>query len=199
MMGFPRFWVPVLAGLAFLLAACSNAPPPAAAYPEITFVDRGPIVLDVGTIEIRSSFEPSFADPDVEHLFPIPPQRAAERWARDRLVAHGGGRLAIYDVKTARVVEKALRGTGGVAGLFKSDQEARYTAVLEVELSIVEPDFRQAGFVTAKAERVRTVEEGVTLAERETIWFEMTRQLMADLDPVLERNIRTSLGTFVVH
>ncbi|MDA0702402.1 MAG: hypothetical protein O3A96_04055 [Proteobacteria bacterium] len=197
-MVFRGYWAPALAGLALLLAACSNAPPPAAAYPEITFADRGSIVLDVGAIEIRSSFNPSFSDPDVEHLFPIPPQRAAERWARDRLVAHGGRRIAIYDVRTARVIEKALRGTGGVAGLFKSDQEARYTAVLEVELRIVEPDGRQAGFVSAKAERARTVEEGVTLSERETIWFEMTKQLMADLDPVLERNIRTSLSAFVV-
>lgn len=197
-MAFRGSWFPALAGLVFLLAACSGGPPPPAAFPEITFADRGPIVLDVGAIEIRSSFEPSFDDPDVEHLFPIPPQHAAERWAHDRLVAHGGRRIAIFDVKTARVVETALRGTGGVAGLFKSDQEARYTAVLEVELRIVEPDARQVGFVSAKAERARTVEEGVTLAERETIWFEMTKQLMADLDPVLERNIRGSLGAFVI-
>jgi hypothetical protein len=186
-----------LAALALVLAACSGPPPPAA-YPEITFADRGPIVLDVGAVEIRSSFAPSFADPDVEHLFPIPPQRAAERWARDRLVAHGGGRIVIYDVKTARVVEKPLSETGGVAGLFKSDQEARYTAVLEVEMRIVEPDGRQAGFVSARAERARTVEEGVTLAQREAIWYAMTKQLTDDLDPVLERNIRANLGAFVV-
>lgn len=187
---------PALAA-ALLLAACSSPPPPAA-FSEITFADRGTIVLDVATVDVRSSFAPSFASPDVEHLFPIPPQRAAERWARDRLAARGGGRRAIYDVKTARVVEKPLSGTGGVAGLFKSDQEARYIALLEVELRILEPDGRQVGFVSARAERTRTVEEGVTLAERETIWFEMTRQLMADLDPVLEKSIRTNLGAFVV-
>ncbi|MBT6119093.1 MAG: hypothetical protein HOH66_14620 [Rhodospirillaceae bacterium] len=196
-MAFAKPMAPGLAALVLLAVACTAAPQPAV-FTEITFADRGPIVLDVGTVEIRSSFEPSFADPDVEHLFPIPPQRAAERWARDRLVAHGGGRRAVFDVKTARVVERPLSGVGGVAGLFKTDQEARYLAVLEVELLIEEPDGRRAGFVSAKAERARTVEEGVTLAEREAIWFAMTEQLMADLDPVLEDSIRTRLAGFVI-
>jgi hypothetical protein len=190
---------PILLAAAFaaLLGACAETPPPDV-FPELTYGHLAPIRLAVERVEIASTFEPSFTDPDVEHLFPTPPQRAAERWALDRLTAAGGdGRRAIFIVRVARVAETALSGTGGLAGLFTTDQEARYDATLEVELEIRDVAGQRLAFATARVLRTLSVPEGITLDERESIWLGLTEALVRDMGTELEKTIAKYLGAYL--
>ena len=71
-----------LALLGFLgaLSACTiGAERPS--YPELTWGHLPPITLDVAEIEIIDASPAPGASPHVEHLFPLPPAKAAERWA----------------------------------------------------------------------------------------------------------------------
>ncbi len=49
----------------------------------------------------------------------------------------------------------------------------------------------------AVAERLRTVPENITLNQREQVWFELTEDVMRDLDAELQRTILRYLARFV--
>ena len=53
------------------------------------------------------------------------------------------------------------------------------------------------GRAEALAHRTRSVSEGITLVEREQIWFELTEQVMRELDVELEATIRRYLGNYI--
>ena len=75
---------PGIVGAVLVLVGC-NAPPPVPKFPEITYSHMAPIQLDVKRIEVVWAYAPPYAPPNVDHLFPTSPGRAAERWAYDRL------------------------------------------------------------------------------------------------------------------
>jgi hypothetical protein len=136
--------------------------------------------------------------PNVDHLFPTPPERAMRRWATDRLVASGTpDRYARFVIQDAKVIESELPRTEGVRGAFTTDQTQRYDLTLSAALEIREErgNFR-AGFVSANTSRSRTVAEDITVNDRERIWFEMLEQAMNDLNAELERQIRANLTRF---
>ena len=57
--------------------------------------------------------------------------------------------------------------------------------------------YYDADFVKGQAERTRTVPEGVPLARRERVWFELVEALMNDLNGVLDRNIRVHFARYI--
>jgi hypothetical protein len=182
---------------ACMLAACAT-PAPKPTYPELTWTHLAPFKLNVAEVEVVSEYEPPFKDPNVEHLFPLPPEQAARRWARDRIVAAGTEGRARVVIKRASVVEVPLELTEGVRGYFTTEQAQRYDAVVEVAIEVRGPRGYRDGFATAQAERSRTVPEDVTLNERERIWFDITEALMKDFDAEMDRNIRRHLQRFLM-
>lgn len=193
---FAPFALVLAAGLA-ALAACTT-PPPQNAFPDITFAHETPIRLDVREITVEQAYKPPLTPPNVEHLFPVRPGQAAMRWARDRLVAAGATRRARYIVRDASVVEKPLKQSEGLTGLLTTEQSERYDARIVVEMQIIGDDGRIEGSLTAKAERSRSVPEDITLNERERVWFQMTEDLMKELDGQLEQTIKSTFFPFVV-
>lgn len=179
------------------LAACAS-PPPAPAYPEITFTHEPAIKLDVRKISIERAYTSPGEPPRVEQLFPVSPGAAAERWAKDRLVAAGTGGRARYIVKEASVVETPLKTTGGLEGMVTTEPSERYDARVEVELQLIAEDGRTEGTATARAERSISVAEDATLNEREMAWFRMTETMMKELDRQLEKTIRSVFADHVV-
>jgi hypothetical protein len=167
-----------------MLAACAESPPPE--LPDLTFTHLRPIRFDVSTVQVVESYRPPARKPNVEHLFPVPPALAAERWAKDRLRAAGPGGTARFEVLRGDVVE-VPRGSAD-----------RYEAVLEVRLALASADGRRTGEVSARASRTQTVERDATLDERERVWFDMTDALMRDLDAQLERQIAEHLQAFLL-
>src|SRR5258708_18346729 len=67
-----------------LLAGCAPSSQ-RVVFNDIRFTDKPPLRIDCAAIEIVHDFKPTLQTPNVEHLFPVPPERAMENWARDRL------------------------------------------------------------------------------------------------------------------
>lgn len=177
------------------LAGC-NTPPSRYEFPELTYAHLPPIRLDVAVVDVVDSYHPPMMEPNVEHLFPVPPARAMERWARDRLVAAGNNGAALFTILRADVIEVPLERTTGIKGVFTVDQSYRYDASLEIRLDAENTSGLRRGTITAQARRSQTVAEDMTLNERERLWFEMTELLMRDIGAEIEKNIDKYLAAF---
>ena len=166
-------------------------------YPELTWTHLPPMTLDVAEIEIIDASQPTGASPHVEHLFPLPPAKAAERWARDRLRAGGLANRARFIIQRAEVLEASLRRTEGLAGLFTTDQAERYDAELAVLLEVRADPGGLLGQVATELRKSHTVPEDASLAERESAWFEMTDDLMKLFNAEMERSMPIYLGRWM--
>lgn len=187
-----------LAGLSGLVLAGCTMPAPTPRYPELTFTHLPPIRLDAAELEIVDGFKSPFGSPNVEHLMPVSPAAAMRRWARDRLMPVGSGGRIVFTIADAGVIETRLAPTPGLRGAVTKDQSERYDARLEVHITVDGGDNRRRGEVTADAMRSRTVPEGISLNEREKIWFQMTEDLVTNMNGELETAIRSFLQPFLV-
>ncbi|MEO5374859.1 MAG: hypothetical protein H7840_11355 [Alphaproteobacteria bacterium] len=195
-MGFRHFIGVVV--VAVLMVGCSSPPPPIQVLPDLRFTDKPPFSLDVARIEVVSAYKAPFKEPNIEHLMPVPPERAAMNWANDRLKAVGRANTARFIVRDASVVEKSLKVDEGVSGLFKKEQSERYEGRLEVVLEIRDEHGRVVGEASASAWRSRTVPEDITIAQREKMWYELTQALAGDMNTLLETNMRQYIARFLV-
>ncbi len=177
-------------------AACTTAPP-AISQPSLTFGHLPPIRLGVDRIEILDATQPSMQAPNVEHRFPTPPAKAAERWARDRLHAAVGPATARIVIRNAKVTEEKLPKTSGLTGFFTVDQAARYDATLDVLIEIVDGKGKRLAFAETRVEQSQTVPEDVSVNEREAYWFRLVEALLRTFDAEMEANIRTHLAGYL--
>lgn len=185
--------LPFIVFASFLLAACET-PAPAQKLPDLTFAHLGALNLNVATLEVVSDYHAPLKKPNVEHLFPTPPDHALKRWARDRLKAAGKRGSARFVITRAAVTETPLKTKTGIMGAFTTDQAERYDAVIEATLEIFGPGGIRKGFASARVTRSRTVEEGISLNVREKIFLDLTEALMKDFNAEMENNIRRHLG-----
>ncbi len=177
----------LLALPAALLAAPLWAHPP-------DFSHLTPIVLDVAAVEFVNAYRGPLKAPNVEHEFPVPPSQAAERWVRDRLKAAGAAGRAVATLSEASVIEVPLERTAGLMGLFVTDQAERYDGRLRLEIEVLDGSGRQRAFVTATATRSTSLEENVSLNQREAFYLDLTKALIKDLDVEMERQISRYFG-----
>lgn len=200
-MNFPRRDFLKLAAVgapALALGACADAPP-LPQFPPLSWTNLSRLVFEAERLEIVTQYQAPLAPPNVEHLFAQRPDAALQRWANDRLAVSGRGenfvRFAILD---ARVTETELPRTGGVRGTFTNEQAQRYDGRMEAALEIrqLRGNFR-VGDATAAAVRSRSVPENISLNDRESVWYEMVKQMMEDLNAELERQVRTNLPRFL--
>lgn len=186
-----------LALLAIVVLPACAAPPPVR-MPDMTFTDRPRFLLDVAEIQVVDQYQPPFRLPNIEHQVPVSPAKAAERWARDRLIPVGASGVAVVTIKDARVIENSLRVTPGVQGVFTKDQAARYDAFIEMSVEIKPTNIMAPeGAATGRAERSRTVAEGITPNDLDRVLYELVEGLMRDVDLQLDVNIQRFLGAFI--
>lgn len=177
-----------------LLAACTTpatVPPPA-----ISFKDKPPIRLDVASVNIVPEYVPPRRDPNIEHVMPLSPQTGVERWVEDRLLTEGSSGTANVVIRRASVVEQALPRTGGLRGVVETEQSERYTAQLEVEVTIEKG--AQSGRAETTIVRSTTVPENANLEQREATWTELVNALLKDFDSTIETEMRRNLPRFVI-
>ena len=190
--------IAICAILVTALAGCSTSPPPQR-FPELTYGHLGVMRLDVEKVEIVNEYQAPLAPPNVDHLFPIPPERAMRRWAQDRLAANGTpGRYARFVITDAKVTETNLPRSTGLTGAFTKDQSQRYDLSMSAAIEIREDrgNFR-TGYATASTSRSRSVREDITINDREKVWFEMLEQAMNELNAELERQIKGNMARFL--
>jgi hypothetical protein len=191
-------WFAVLGVMLTALAGCQTTPAPAR-FPELTYAHLGVIKLDVDRVEIASEYQAPLRAPNVDHLFPVPPERAMRRWAQDRLAAAGSntGRFARFVITDAKVTETNLPRSTGITGAFTKDQSQRYDLSMSAAIEIREDrgNFR-SGYATASTSRSRTVREDISVNDREKVWFEMLEQAMNEINAELERQIKANMTRF---
>jgi hypothetical protein len=179
-----------------LLASC-DTPPHRDPFPQLTYQHLAPINLDVAQIVIQDAYQPPMTAPHVDQDFPTPPATAARQWAQDRLKAVGSDGVAKFTILDGSAVDVPLPRTTGISGMVTQDQSDRYDVKLTVRLEIENRMGNHSGAITASAQRSESVAEDMTLNEREKLWFEMTDELMKQLNAELEKQIGTHLKEFV--
>lgn len=187
-------WVSML--LIVGLAACQSSPPPAT-YPQITYLDKQPIALDVAAIEVNVAYRPPLEAPNVEHRLPVSLSDTVARWAKDRLRAVGSSGTATFTVVDASVVEEELPTRKGLTGLVSTDQAARLKGRVAARLQVTQAGRLASGFAEANASRTQTIAEGITLSERDDIFYAMEEAMAKDLDRELEAVVLDKLRAFV--
>jgi hypothetical protein len=197
-----RRWLGGAASLAALaatdLAGCAT-PPPQNRFPELTYAHLGKIRLDVSQINIVSVYKSPFAPPNIEQDMPVLPEKAMRRWAADRLVATGTpGHAAEFVITDAKVIDTKLAKTPGLRGVFTTDQSDRYDSSFAAQI-VIRPGPGEFGNAqaTASATRAQTVAEGITVNQREKVWFDLVEATMNDLNAELERQIQAHLGPYL--
>lgn len=197
-----RQWLGGVASLVALaatdLAGCAT-PPPQNRFPDLTYAHLGEFRLDVAEISVISEYKSPFAPPNIEQNMPVVPERAMRRWAADRLAATGTpGHTAQFIIQDAKVTDTPLAKTQGLRGVFTSDQSNRYDSSFAARIVVrAERGYFGTGEASARATRARTVAEGISINEREKVWFELVEATMNDLNAELDRQIRGKLGRFL--
>lgn len=187
----------ILAFLALALAACPSRPPEPVSWPDITFTNLRPIEFDVAEIKIVTPYREPIEPPHVGEQFPVSPSRAARNWVEDRLRAVGRrGTLTVTILETS-AVEEVLESSGGLKGLLTMEQSEKYTVVVAMEIKALDPVGPRVATATARTRKSITVREDATLEEREQTWYVLTEESMAAFDEAMERQIRTTLSSFL--
>jgi len=187
-----------LGGGAVGLTGCAGRAPPRREFADITFRQFAPLRFRAGRVEVASDYVAPRTGPNVDHLFPVTPAAMAERWAFDRVSASGGDLIVRYVIIDASVIETALPRTQGLRATFKIEQSERYDGRLITRLDLVTPRGAIEGSVSAQVDRVETIGENASIADRESLWFGMTEAMGRDLNAQMERQIRQHLLRYLV-
>jgi len=178
------------------LGACETAPP-AKPVTDVSFTHLPPIALNVARIEVVSEYRPTYAKPNVEHLFPVTPASALERWANERLRPLGNAGVARFVIMDASVTETALERKKGLVGLVTIEQAERYDGAVRARIEVVDAKGTSGGGASAYATRYQTVAEGASPNDRRKVWLDLVTGMMGDFNTEMERNVREVLGNFV--
>ena len=130
-------------------------------------------------------------------LFHNPPAGALRSWAKDRLRAIGTNSFARFTIIEASVTETRLDKKEGIIGAFTKDQSELYDAVLEARLEVFDDSGLSKGFAKARATRSVTVREDSSINQREQAWFNLTEELVRDINVALEKNILKYLSEWL--
>jgi hypothetical protein len=170
----------LLVAFPWLLVACET-PNPAISFPELTFAHKSKINLDVAKVEVINEYQMPFKAPNVEHLAPVAPGAAAERWALDVLNPVGATGIAQFVITRASVTEQKLKTTSGLKSLITIDQSEEYEAALDVRIEIIKGNRRLATARTSIT-RTQTAREDTTPNQRSKLWYGLVERLMLEFD-----------------
>jgi hypothetical protein len=166
--------------------------------PTLSYSHLPPLEMSVARVELVEAYRSPLQDPNVEHTFPTPPALAFKRWVNDRVRPVGQNDTLRITVEDASARRQPLPRTEGIEALFTTDQIERIDATVDVLLEVVDNGGTVISTVTAKAQRTRTIPEGLTLNERDQIYQEITEALINDLNATLEQNIRQYMASYMV-
>jgi hypothetical protein len=161
-------------GLGLLLAGCGGREPPKFEPLRYDYLTR--IRLDVGRIDIDSSWTPRGGDRHVEFLAPTPPLDALRHMAEDRLVPGSTSGRALFTVVDASIIR----------------QGDNYRAILAVRLDILNDDGDRDRGIEARATGIHPVSGSSSDVVR-TDLYELTRKTMDDMNVEFEYQIRHNL------
>ncbi len=199
----PKFYRSVLSAVVVLclvgaVSACTTAPS-APKFSDPRFVNGGAVPVRAARIDVVSTYQPTFSPPDVEHLFPVSPERMARQWVLDRLQPlRAGNIVGTFTITDARVTETRLTPkTTGVQGAFTSEPLERYEAFLTAKLVFTDPDSGQIAEVETSAKYSMTVQEDASLNARERVWYQLVVRLGETFDKAMLANMKKYVPEYV--
>src|SRR5579859_6161821 len=116
--------VGVCFGLGLTLSACSS-PPPMQRLPEMTFLYKPPIRLNVARVEVVSEYTAPTVRPNIEYDMPVSPEAAVRKWAQDRMKPVGREGILRFLINNASATETPLQTDQSLSGMFKKEQTAQ--------------------------------------------------------------------------
>lgn len=186
----------VVAGAALaLMTACTSGP--VATYPDVTWRHLDPIVFAAGPVEKVAAWS-NGDEGSLESVLPFNLGRMAMNWPDDHIQTAGTNDMLRYSVTEASVTSNALKTTKGIKGVFTDDQSDKIDLKVAAKLELLDANGRLKGEVTAMATRSRTLNESMSVSEREQAVYDATTALLMDLDQELERQINNNLGRFLM-
>lgn len=187
-----RMILSVLAVVATL--ASGPAPTFAQAESPALFQNVTAIAIDATALAVEMQNQPPREYPHVGHRAPVTFEQAVNMWAKSHFELTGVGENTLrITVREADIVEKLLPVKKGIAGWFRKDQSAEYTATLDISVALIDANGQPQGSAEAKTLQSTTVAEGTTDAEKQAVWMEMMRKMFDNLDRELQPRIRQTL------
>lgn len=182
----------VAAILSGCVATSQGVPRP----PEMTFDNFHKVELDVARINVRNAYRPPMKDPHIEHLFPTPPYAAVEHLVKKQLVAAGDDRVLNVIIDDASVVREELTVQKGLWNVLTREPDVRLKAKVLLRFELVNPKAPDIvlGHAEVMARRTRTLLEGTSVADRDRAYFDLTEDLMDDLNDGLRTVVKNTFG-----
>ncbi|ETC97809.1 hypothetical protein P792_12565 [Asaia sp. SF2.1] len=137
--------------------------------------------LNVAHIEVVDSAPSGSTPGDISAKAPTPPQQALEQMARDRLIASGSEGNGTFTITKASI----LHAPGGTL-----------LGELEAHVDLSAPSGGRAGY--ALAHITRSLNPGDKDPESRAVLYDLTTQMMQDMNVELEFQIKKSLHDWLV-
>lgn len=161
-----------------LLGACESDAPPTRVFPSLSYTYLTPLHLNVLSLDVQDHSAPAGSD-DVAALSPVTPQQALTTMAHDRLFPGGSSGQATFVIDNA-VIDR----TGGALD-----------GSLSVHLDVIGADGRKLGYAEAHVSRHHA--PATEDEDRPAALYELTKQMMADMNVEFEYQVRQSLSAFL--
>ncbi|WP_240386616.1 hypothetical protein [Asaia bogorensis] len=169
----------LLSSVSPLLTACGDSEPQSFAPLDYSYLSK--MHLNVAHIEVVDSAPPGSTPGDISAKAPTPPQQALEQMARDRLIASGSEGTGTFTITKASI----LHAPGGTL-----------LGELEAHVDLSAPSGGRAGY--ALAHITRSLNPGDKDPESRAVLYDLTTQMMQDMNVELEFQIKKSLHDWLV-
>jgi len=169
----------VLGCVAPVLTACGGSEPQSFAPLDYSYLSK--MHLNVAHLEIVDSAPPGSVPGDISGKAPTTPQQALEQMARDRLIASGSEGNGTFTITKASI----LHAPGGTL-----------LGELEAHIDVSAPAGGRAGY--ALAHITRSLNPGDKDPESRAVLYDLTSQMMQDMNVELEFQIKKSLRDWLV-
>lgn len=182
--------------LVLFLSGCTETLPIVSRPPDMTFANFRPIELNVARIDVQNNYSPLMADPNVGHLFPIPPYVAVEKLIRRQLVPAGDENILRVRIDEASVVREYLTAPNPIEDLFvrRPSEKLKAKILLRFELFSPQAPDIVIGHAEVIVRRTKTLLEGTPIAERDQAYFALTEDLMDSVNDGLKTIVKNTFG-----
>lgn len=169
----------------FFLLNCSHAPNP---EKQMTFDRTQPFPLYVASYEIQNRARESVGFRDLPAgNFITPPDQAVESYLHNRFSSIGTQGKLVALIEEATVVHDLQNSDNSIGAALGVDRKDLYNLNVRIKLTALGlPNFERKE-TTIRANRVLSVSEHVSLAERERLEVETLDRLLDDIDAALQK------------
>lgn len=172
----------VAIGVCLLLAACGGHDSvPSFAPADYSYLPK--LRLMVGSVTIEDHASQAASPDDLAPTAPVPPDQALQQMARDRLIAVGNSGTGVFTIDQA-----SISGSGGGA----------LDGRLAVHLDILTGNGGHTGYAEAHVSRQFIPGANSVDAGTRAQLYELTQQMMQDMNVELEYQVRRSLRDWLV-